>query len=204
MRLRSAAVLFVLAASLATAAAAAGCGDDGAPVANLDDVIFEGAASDEAWVAVAEAATSPDPSGAGWVFAPTSFLRSGTTPTFTWTPPAPGVHGPRRTPSRTPAFDEQPLDYFARGLSEFVHPVAHAHLPPVTGDVYRLIFTVPDQPTPLRVLTTDHSYSPGGTAFAKLASATGPISLELVHAYLMQGRVMEGPYRLPEILIVPE
>jgi hypothetical protein len=196
----------VLAAALGLVAgfAVPGCGEEEVAPPSLADVLFEGSASDEAWLAIAEAAVSDDPAGASWVFTPSTFTRSGTPPTFTWTDAAPGVHGPRRGPARLPPRQERPTERFARGLAELLHPVAHAHLPPVTGTVYRLIFSVPGQSAPLRVLTTDRSFTPGGAAFTKLASATGPISLELVHTYLMENRVMEGPYRLPILTITPE
>ena len=204
MRRVSSRLLLVIALGLVAAAAAHGCSEDAPPAANLDDVIFEGLASDEAWLTIAEATVTDDPSGASWLFAPTTFMRSGAAPTFTWTAALPGVRGPRRSPARSLPRDEGSLELFARGLGDLVHPVAHAHLPPVTGDVYRLIFTVPGQPTPLRVLTTDRTFTPGGAALTKLAAATGPISLDFVRAYLMQGRVMEGPFRLPTITITPE
>lgn len=197
-------LLPLIALGLVIATASLGCGDDAPPEPNLDDVLFEGLASDEAWLAVAEASLTPDPAGAGWLFAPTTFTRSGTPPTFTWTAAPPGVHAPAHSPLHDPRRAEEPRESFARGLRELLHPVAHAHLPPVTGDVYRLVFTVPGAATPLRVLTTDSTFTPGGAAFTKLASATGPISLDFVHAYLMSGHVMEGPFSLPPITITPE
>lgn len=93
---------------------------------------------------------------------------------------------------------------FSRDFRAFLVPIAHAHLPPVTGSVYRLIFTIPGESAPLRVLTTDRSFTPGGASFASLNRATGPIALELVHAYLVDNRVMEGPYRLPAITLTAE
>jgi hypothetical protein len=189
--------VFVIA--LVAASASIGC-DEGTTPPTIDDVIYEGVASDEAWVAIAEATPTDDSSG--WLFAPTSFARAATPPSFTWSRPA-GARRQRRTPPLE-QHDERPIEHFARGLAEFLHPVAHAHLPPVSGDVYRLVFTIPGDAAPLRVLTTDPSYTPAGSAFTKLGATTGPISLELVRTYLMDNRVMEGPFRLPTITITAE
>ncbi len=191
--------VFVIALGMATASASVGC-DQGTAPPTIDDVIFEGAASDEAWVAVDEATPTDDTSG--WLFAPTRFARAATPPSFTWARPE-GARRQRRTPPFEP-HAEPPIEHFARGLAELLHPVAHAHLPPVSGDVYRLIFTIPGDAAPLRIFTTDPSYTPAGSAFTKLAATTGPISLELVRAYLMDNRVMEGPFRLPTISITAE
>ena len=134
--------------------------------------------------------------------APTTFVRAGTAPSFSWVRVA-AARRQRRTLPAEP-HDERPVEHFARGLAEFLHPVAHAHLPPVSGDVYRLVFTIPGDAAPLRIFTTDPSYTPAGSAFTKLAATTGPISLELVRTYLMDNRVMEGPFRLPTITITAE
>jgi len=175
-------------------------GCDEGTIPGIEDVIFEGAASDEAWVAISEATPTDDTSS--WLFAPTSFARAAAAPSFAWSRVA-AARRQRRTPPVEPQA-ERPIEHFARGLGEFLHPVAHAHLPPVSGDVYRLVFTIPGDAAPLRLLTTDPNYTPAGAAFTKLAATTGPSSLELVRTYLMDNRVMEGPFRLPTITITAE
>lgn len=191
--------VFVVALGMAAASVSIGC-DEGSTTPGIDDVIFEGAASDEAWVAIDEATPTDDTSG--WLFAPRSFARAATPPSFTWSRPA-AARRQRRTLPVEPQ-EEGPIEHFARGLAELLHPVARAHLPPVSGDVYRLVFTIQGDAAPLRILTTDPNYTPAGSAFTKLAATTGPISLELVRTYLMDNRVMEGPFRLPTISITAE
>jgi len=197
-------LLFVFAALTLSALLWPGCAHDEDVDPSLADVIFEGSASDEAWLAIDEAPTTDDPTGASWTFTPTRWSRTGAAPTFTWMSALPGVHR-RRTPNVTPARRESHTrDALAHGLAQFLFPVAHAHLPPVTGNVYRLVFTIPGNAAPLRVLTTDRSFTPGSAAFASLNRATGPITLELVHTYLLTNRVMEGPYRIPAITLTAE
>ena len=185
-------------------ASSPGCAHEDTVAPGLADVFFEGSASDEAWIALDEAPLTDDPGAAGWTFTPTRWARAGAAPTFTWSSSLAGGRHRRSTPVEPRSDDEPAKARLARGLSELLHPVAHAHLPPVTGTVYRLVFTIPGEAAPLRVFTTDRSYTPGGTAFAALNRATGPISLAFVHAYLADNRVMEGPFRLPPILLTPE
>lgn len=191
--------VFVVALGMAAAWVSIGC-DEGTTTPGIDDVIFEGAASDEAWVAISEATPTDDTSG--WLFAPTSFALEASPPSFSWTRVS--IARPQRRTVPVEPQAERTIEHFARGLGEFLHPVAHAHLPPVSGDVYRLVFTIPGDATPLRILTTDPSFTPAGSAFTKLAATTGPISLELVRTYLMDNRVMEGPFRLRTITITAE
>jgi hypothetical protein len=197
-------LLFAFSLTFFAAALWPGCAHEDDVDPSLADVLFEGSASDEAWLAIDEAPVTADPAGASWTFTPTTWARTGAAPTFTWSSSLPGVHR-RRAPRALPPGDRtDDVSRFARDFRTFLVPVAHAHLPPVTGNVYRLIFTIPGAGAPLRVLTTDRSFTPGGAAFASLNRATGPISLELVHTYLLDNRVMEGPYRLPAITLTAE
>jgi hypothetical protein len=190
--------------ALFTAALWPGCAheDDVAP--GLADVLFEGSASDEAWLAIDEAPVTEDPAGASWTFTPTRWSRAGTAPTFTWSSSLSGVRHRRAPHGLPPDGDASPGIRLARGFDALLVPVAHAHLPPITGQVYRLIFTIPGEGAPLRVLTTDPSFTPGAAALTSLNRATGPVALELVHTYLVGNRVMEGPYRLPPIALTVE
>jgi hypothetical protein len=197
-------LLFAFATLTLAAALWPGCAHDEDVDPSLADVLFEGSASDEAWLAIDEAPLTDDPAGASWTFTPTRWSRTGAAPTFTWMSSLAGVHR-RRAPDVAPALREtRRHDALARGFAELLVPVAHAHLPPVTGSVYRLIFTIPGEPKPLRVLTTDRSFTPGSAALASLHRATGPIALELVHTFLVDNRVMEGPYRVPTLSLTVE
>ena len=73
---------------------------------------------------------------------------------------------------------------------------AHAHGAPINGRGYFLVFSTPSSPKLLRVFTTELTYTPDTTAWAMLASASGPISLTITNAIFEDNRVAQdgGPY----------
>jgi hypothetical protein len=159
------------------------------------DVIYEGAASDEAWIVLAEATVMDAPAPATWTFAPESFGID-ETPTFAWTVPDVSASSSRRKAlsSRTTAS--------AAAWRTIVGPaVARAHLPPITGDIHRLVLAPPGAAA-IRVLTTLPRYTPSGDALTRLRASPGPIGVELVHAYLVDNRILEGPTRITRTVTV--
>ncbi|MCS6797263.1 MAG: hypothetical protein NZ898_01820 [Myxococcota bacterium] len=165
---------------------ATGCGHDhpSAPA----DVIYEAGATDEAWIAIDEAGDMVDDVQAPRLLTPTSPLSRATVPRFSWTSgPAPASRAPGH---RGPAS-------FARRLLEWMAepvPTARAHLPPVTGPMYRLVVELGAGAPPIRVLTGDLAYSPSATVYPRIRDARGPLRVTIARAYLETGRVVEGPF----------
>lgn len=149
------------------------------------DVIYEAGATDEAWSTIDAVAPTVDDALAPRLTGPTSPLaRGGAAPTFWWTGGAVGDGSATRAPTREP---------WQRVVQRELFPVAHAHEPPVTGAMYRLVIDVPGA-APIRVLTGATSYVPSADAWARIHAATAPIEVELLGAYLQTGRLQEGPY----------
>lgn len=159
------------------------------------DVIYENGASDEAWLTIGDATPMVSDSLAPRLTAPTGTLsRTGPPPTFVWTPGVVGSSmmipdagatlGARRVRSTT---------LFARVMCE-LFPVAHAHDPPVTGSMFRLVLDLGAMVTPLEVLTGATTYTPDATAWARVLAATTPVTATLTSAYLNTGRLEQGPY----------
>ena len=171
----------LLALGLASAACSDPQDDDEAP----EGVIYGEGVSDEAWVAIDEAPLVTDDASAPRLVRPTALPRSGPPPTFEWEAGAIArVHVPRHShPART------------RGLlaALFGVPVARAHLPPVTGAVFRLVLNL-GTGEPVRVLTKATIWTPDATSWSRIAAAPGPIGVELVGTYLDSNRVTEGPF----------
>lgn len=149
------------------------------------DVIYEAGATDEAWTAIDAVAPTVDDALAPRLTGPTSPLaRGAAAPTFSWTGAAVGDGSATRAPTR---------ERWQRVVWRELFPVAYAHEPPVTGAMYRLIIDLPGA-APIRVLTGATSYVPSPDAWTRIQSATAPIGVELLGAYLQTGRLQEGPY----------
>jgi hypothetical protein len=114
-------------------------------------------------------------------------------PTFTWESPLelassassgrPELLRPRR--ARAPGL-------FDRVVAT-VLPAAHAHLPPVTGDVHLLEIDVPDR-CPVAALTTELSFTFDDDDWATVVADAGPRTARLLSAFLAENNVTEGPF----------
>lgn len=169
------------------------CGSEGGGEA---DVIYQGTATDEAYVSFvdAEARITVNDAKAPSVTMPTEgqmYQPGDAPPPFRWTEglsaslervPLPARRGAARPATL--------MDLLLPG-----ERAAFAHLPPVTGKVYLARFSIPGRSTQLLVLTTNTDYTPDAAAWDSIKGASGPISLEIVAAYLRDNRIEEGPFK---------
>lgn len=83
-------------------------------------------------------------------------------------------------------------------LAELLGPVRAAHAdeePGYEGVVVWAVFSTPDDPALVRVLTSALDYAPAPAVWKKMAAATQPITLRLFTGVVEDGRSMaEGPY----------
>lgn len=186
-----------LAAVIVTAlpALVAGCGGEDC---STIEPAYVGDASDEAWRVLLDGRADAESSGDVPVFtapAADSALPAGTSPTFTWESPLrlasasmPTVAPARR---RAPGLLEAPFS----AVSALVFPRAHAHLPPVTGDIYLLEVDVPGRTCPVAGLTTaDLSFTFATSDWEAIAADGGARTARLLSAFLVDNRVTEGPF----------
>ncbi|MCC7542600.1 MAG: hypothetical protein IT379_40670 [Deltaproteobacteria bacterium] len=170
---------------LALGLASAACSDHHDAGEAPEGVIYGEGVSDEAWVAIGEAPLVTDDASAPRLVRPTALPRSGPPPTFEWEAGAIArIHVPRRSRSAR-----------TRGLLAelFGVSVARAHLPPVTGAVFRLVLDL-EAGEPVRVLTKATTWTPDEATWSRIVGASGPIGVELVGTYLDSNRVTEGPF----------
>lgn len=172
-----------------------GCGDDHGTNAPAG-VVYENGGTDEAWVAIDEATLVTNDASAPRLIAPTVLDRSAAQPpAFEWTP------GALATLQR--ALPRGRVHTRASWLAALWSPtVARAHEPPVTGDQYRLELSV-GEGDPIRVLTGANTWTPNENAWARIVAAAGPVTVRIIGAYLMSGRVTEGPFVASEPTSIP-
>jgi hypothetical protein len=172
-------------ASLLRAVLALGLSACSGPAAP-DDVIYTYGATDEAWLTIDDAAPIVDDARAPRLLTPSMPLpRAGGPPVFTWDGGSVGTASARAPDRAAPTtFDRVVRELF---------PVARAHLPPVTGPMYRLVIQPPGGAPPVRVLSGQPQFAPSGEMWGRMNRADGFLSIELVGAYLETGRITEGP-----------
>lgn len=191
----------------ASAAIALACTDDAGDNEFEDSCgapFYAGTATDEAFQTIVDAyASATDDPQKVVVTVPSEaqvIAASGSAPTFTWTSPLAlgtphaserGLAVVRKPPAR--AWLAEAWD----AVASFVVGTAHAHLPPITGDIYFIEIKAPGAACPVaRALTTDVSWTPSAADWAALVATNGT-TLEFVvtSAYLAENRVQEGPFR---------
>lgn len=167
---------------------------------SLPEVVYGGIASDEAferlWPKIPTAEVSA--SKGAMIIAPAAGATlSGALPSsFTW-----AAHASAR-PAARPQLAEmkvrdprQTLSFSLDGASiDFGLGAAEAHLPPVSGNIFLLELSLPGSDAPIRILTTELSWTPDPTSWSRMRSAGGPISARLYNAYLRDNILEEGPY----------
>lgn len=176
LRLLVAAGIFTLAPSLVSPVLT-GCSDDEAThdqVAGLEDVVYEGGATDEALNAL--------------IGAP---VKAGKTVTFT--APAAGASVKTGDAAFTLTWDALAKASASFWKSAFEPKVAHAHGAALFGNGYYLQFTRDGQSI-LSVFTANTSYTPTVSAWQKLV--TGNVSVTLTAALFDNNNVARdgGPY----------
>lgn len=177
--------------------------ESGEPSDDLADVIYEGAAIDEAletllaapvvddasrtarftWPSNGEVLPASEPLHVCWTIGQTAMYR----------PPSIVVPDVRRpAPHRTPRLSERMLAVLLGGIRS-----AHAHGKPLNGAGFLLVFSTPEDPKLLRVFTSAMAYIPDAAAQAKLAAVQGVIQVNLLHADFEDNRIARdgGPFR---------
>jgi len=156
---------------------------------------YAGAASDEAWRVMLDAradATSGDDAATFAVPTADAPLPANTEATFSWTSPLkvadarpidPRLLQPRR---RHPSFFE--------GVAAMAIPSAHAHLPPITSDIYLLEVDVPGRTCPVSALTTELAFTFPSSDWEIIVAAASPPTARLMSAFLTENRVTEGAF----------
>lgn len=162
-------------------------------VAGLEDVVYEGGASDEALDAMlalpAQSASSPaqflQP-------AANAQLPAATPPSFTWSETV-GRRAGRRVPAEHLARSLGPR---WRSVALFGGGPAHAHGAALNGKAYLITFASADNPKALRVFTSLTTYTPTAAAWQKLSGAKGPITAKLHSATFDNNTVVSdgGPF----------
>lgn len=188
---------FVVVVAVIAVVVCVGCGQEVKPPC---ETVVEGAATDEVVRAFADLRefAVDDPAGPK-LSVPAedqTFDKDGEAPTFSWSDELAVVTPllPRRAPElppppRTPGWLES--------IGGLVIGTAHAHLPPVTGGMY--LVEVPfgaaaADACPARTLTSELSLTVDEATWSQMR-ATPKLTLTLTSAYLVEGRVTEGPYR---------
>ena len=168
----------------------------------LEDVLFEGEATDEALVALDSALdqspAAQDPASAPVLDMPTAaMLPKASIPTFTWHAGT-TVYQMHQTP---PKLWESPESNstLRSGLAQFFGPVkaAHAHGTPLVGPATFLTFSTTANAKVVRVFTTLTSYTPAQAEWDKLVAANAEITLSLISAEFDNNRIADsgGPFQ---------
>jgi hypothetical protein len=192
----------VLVVHLATAMAAclAGCGS---PDCSTVEPSYLGDASDEAWRVLLDQRASAATGGDAPVFtapAAGSAHSPDVAPAFSWDS---SLRLAMQAPAETRQTTHMATAPVGRGLlntvlttlSGLVIPSAHAHLPPVTGDIYLLKINIPKQTYPITTLTTTElTVTFADDAWDAIAAGGGERTARLMSAYLVDNRVTEGPF----------
>ncbi len=170
---------------------------EGGRVAGLDDVLYDGGATDEALEALLAQQPKDDPEKAATITWPANNeqLTRAEPPTFWWEV---GPTARRLAPSdlrigqqRAP-IPKHPLSWLLSRV-----PSAHAHGTPVNGPAYLLVISSDDDPELVRVFTTASEYQLPESAWTKVKDATGPLTAKVVWADFETNRVIDGPWDGP-------
>lgn len=164
--------------ALACAATLAGaCGGDdgdgdasgtGASGPGLEDVIYEGGATDEALTALLAAAPKVDAAQAAVL----------------------------DTPAEGAALPGDPAPELAWHVGGGGARALRPHGDPINGRAYFLAFSTPERQGVVLVFTTRLTYTPDAAAWATLRAAGGPITARLVNAVFENNRIAPegGPF----------
>ena len=178
------------------------------PEDEYTDVVFGGAATDEALVSLGSAldAKGPvtDPARAPVLDTPAgAVVPASPIPEFSWhfgeaasrLRPLPGEPGPAWL--RFAAAPSQPLPLAGSWVSPLLALVgppraAHAHGDPLNGTATFVVFSTKDDPKLLRVFTDQTSFTPGQDLWDKLVEAKAEITVSLVAADFDANRIADG------------
>jgi hypothetical protein len=175
---------------------AAGCETD----CNTVEPAYAGDSTDEAWRALIDgrAGADDDSDDAPTFSAPDDggTFDGDDAPTFSWDSPLKVAMGAPKSSAQ--GIRRRPLAPFEH-LSRLVIPVAHAHLPPITSDVYLLEVDVPGRACPVAGITTDLSFSFPSSDWEAIVAGGGARSARLLSAFLTENRITEGAFISPPL-----
>ena len=160
------------------------CGDDHAN----SEVVFDGTASDEAYVRVSEriASAMVSMTSAAQMTAPMNgaSVPSSQRPTFSWSlPNARGVPAPGGAPQKHAAIS-------------FAVQEALAHGPPTTGDVFLLEISTSASNT-VKVFTKQTSWQIDDANWSKLKAGGSAATIKIYNAFVNNNVIEEGPFTPP-------
>ncbi|WP_437808016.1 hypothetical protein [Sorangium sp. So ce1078] len=171
---------------------------------NLDDVIYEGGATDEALIALLAAEPKDEPSQGTAFDAPEdgATLPGDAAPELTFhVAGAAQRTAPRAAPApRSAGAAPGAREAGAAGASLWAEvgallgPVraAQAHGTPINGRAYFLVFSTAEREGLLRVFTTKLSYTPDAAAWEKLRAAGAPLTVSVLNAVFENNRIVQG------------
>lgn len=190
---RSAAFVVVTAGLIG--GAGTGCAACAPGDCNSTEPTYAGDANDETWRVMLDARGSADESDDVNITSPAEgdTVPAGEPATLTWTSEleVAALHGRGMTP--LPSFRRPRPGLFER-LGATLLPVAHAHLPPITSDLYFVEVDVPDRACPVAGLTTDESFVFADGDWEAIATGGGERTLRILSAFVTENRVTEGPF----------
>jgi hypothetical protein len=174
----------------------AGCTEDCTTV----EPEYAGETTDEVWSVLvgarAEATTGND-SATITSPAANAVVDAATPLTITWDSPLRiAAHTPRapQLPHLPGARVQRPSTWM-QTLTDLVLPSAHAHLAPITSDVYLVEVEVPGRTCPVSVLTTELSATFSDEAWASIIGGdSGARTVRLMSAFVTENRITEGPF----------
>jgi hypothetical protein len=195
---------FVLAVVI-EASFGAGCTEDCTTV----EPEYAGEATDEVWsVLVGARADATTGNDAATITAPAAnaVVDAATPLTITWDSPL--RVAALTTPPRLPQFPRAHAprtSTWAQTFSNLVLPAAHAHLAPVTSDVYFVEVDVPGRTCPVGVLTTELSATFSDEAWASIVDGdSGARTIRLLSAFVTENRITEGPFSAASVAFTAE
>ena len=162
---------------------------------------YAGDATDEAWRALIDGRDDASDEEAPTFSAPDdgASLGADDAPTFSWDSTLKVASTTPTVPSTTaPGVRRAPLSPFEH-LSALLLPAAHAHLPPITSDIYLLEVDVPGQACPVAGITTPLSFSFASSDWEKIVSGGGQRTARLLSAFLTENRITEGAFVSPPL-----
>ena len=199
MSLRPHSRAVVVAVSVGVVVGVSGCGAEAKPAC---ETAVRGTATDEVVLVFADLREfSDDDPAAPTLSVPAEgqvFDKDDAPPTFSWGDElavvTPRVH--RAAPSTLAPAPSAPTPGWFESIAHLVIGTASAHLPPVTGAMYLLQWpaALDEQTCPARTITSDLTLPIDAAQWAQMKDV-GALTLTMTSAYLVEGRVTEGPYR---------
>jgi hypothetical protein len=194
-----------------------GGGAGGSGGASLDDVIFEGGATDEALAALLAGDVTDDPAQAAYLTTPVegASVPTSSPVTFAWRVGAPPSGALRTVPTRrfgngAPRPDVGPSRFAVLerpsspvgDLIAWLGParVAYAHGAPVNGRGYLLVIEDAEGRPLRRVFTLDLTHTPAQADWSTLTQTPGILRASVLGAVFEDNRVATdgGPWQGPE------